>query len=121
MIYADGSCLSNPSPRGGWAFVIEEDNHYEIHYGSHEEEHSTTNNVMEKVAILKAVAFADTLYESAFIHSDSQVAISQVRKEGIQVEWIAKAEKIEPHKLADKFAKLAAKKGVGYEIERIYK
>lgn len=70
IVATDGACLGNPGP-GGWAWFTE-DGQYDN--GSHP---STTNNIMELTAILRALqAFPDPL----IIQSDSQYSIDCVTK-----------------------------------------
>jgi ribonuclease HI len=78
QIYTDGACRGNPGP-GGWAALLR--------YGSHEKklfgaESYTTNNRMELMAAIKALA---AMRESCRIeiHTDSQYL-----QKGI-TEWIA--------------------------------
>lgn len=67
IIFTDGACRGNPGP-GGWGVLMR--------YGSHEKkisgaEPNTTNNRMELLAAIKALAF---LKESCRVelHTDSQ-------------------------------------------------
>ena len=70
-IYTDGSCLKNPGGKGGWAFVLLE-NDEEI-YGSGSES-STTNNRMELVAVIEALKFVKNNNYNIF--SDSKLTIN---------------------------------------------
>jgi ribonuclease HI len=77
-IWTDGACKGNPGP-GGWGALLR--------YGSHEKElfggeRDTTNNRMELMAVIEALA---SLKErcGVIVHTDSQYV-----KNGIQ-EWMA--------------------------------
>lgn len=51
-IFTDGSCRGNPGP-GGWAALLRYNNHEKTIYGA---EHNTTNNRMELLAAIAALA-----------------------------------------------------------------
>ena len=70
-IYTDGSCLKNPGGKGGWAFVLLE-NDEEIYVSGGES--STTNNRMELVAVIEALKFVKNNNYNIF--SDSKLTIN---------------------------------------------
>ena len=76
-IWTDGSCLGNPGP-GGWAFVATDGTHTAERSGG---EVNTTNNRMELMAVLRALAAAHR-HSEVEIHTDSQYV-----KNGMQT-WI---------------------------------
>ncbi len=51
-LYTDGSCLGNPGP-GGWAALLQYNGHEKLISGGDD---STTNNRMELMAVIKALA-----------------------------------------------------------------
>jgi ribonuclease HI len=74
-IFTDGACSGNPGP-GGWAAIIEESGERREISGA---EDRTTNNRMELVAIIRALA---SLTEASRVHvvTDSQyVALGMTR------------------------------------------
>lgn len=73
VIATDGACSGNPGP-GGWAWVDE----LTGEHGSGGER-STTNNIMELTAMLRALEYADDA-QSLLIRSDSQYVINVVMK-----------------------------------------
>lgn len=82
-IWTDGSCLRNPDGPGGWAAILEYNNHRkEISGGSP----STTNNRMELQAIIEAFK-ALTEPCRVTIHTDSKYAMKGV------TEWMQTWEK----------------------------
>lgn len=77
VIYTDGACRGNPGP-GGWGALLRYNHHEKIIFGA---EAHTTNNRMELMAAIKALA---TLKGSCLVelHTDSQYV-----QKGIS-EWI---------------------------------
>jgi ribonuclease HI len=75
-IWTDGSCLGNPGP-GGWAFVASDGNQAIERSGAAPD---TTNNRMELMAVIRALAAIKN--PSVEIHIDSQYV-----KNGMQT-WI---------------------------------
>lgn len=69
-IYTDGSCNPNPG-KGGWAFALSKE---EFKTGVVE---NTTNNIMEMVAIVEAIAYAKHEFPNhdIEIYSDSQYCV----------------------------------------------
>jgi ribonuclease HI len=67
-IYTDGACKYNPGP-GGWAYVLKKDGQEEVEQWGRESH--TTNNRMELMAVIRALA---TLRpgSQAEVHTDSQ-------------------------------------------------
>jgi len=65
-IWTDGSCLGNPGP-GGWAFVATDGTKTAERSGGEE---CTTNNRMELMAVIRALASVKT--REVEIHTDSQ-------------------------------------------------
>lgn len=75
-IYTDGSCLQNPGA-GGWAAIIRCSPEAILTGG----EPDTTNNRMEMTAILYALKWlADNNFETAIIHTDSNLAVQILNK-----------------------------------------
>lgn len=66
-IYTDGSCLGNPGP-GGWGFIATDGKNTAERSGG---ELNTTNNRMELMAVIRALAAAKNHTELE-IHTDSQ-------------------------------------------------
>ena len=68
-IYTDGACSNNPGP-GGWAIIIENNQHIYVQSGSKE---NTTNNAMELTAVFRALKWFDdnAIYENLTIYTDS--------------------------------------------------
>ena len=79
QIYTDGSCLGNPGP-GGWAAVMRCDGHEKELVGGF---HTTTNNRMEILAVVEALA-ALTQTCTVDVYTDSQYVRNAVEKK-----WIA--------------------------------
>jgi ribonuclease HI len=71
-IYTDGACSGNPGP-GGWAFV---DLHTKTYVGGYDEK--TTNNRMELMAVVRALATANRV--NCKIISDSRYVVDCVNK-----------------------------------------
>ena len=76
-IYTDGACIGNPGP-GGWAAIIISENNTQELFGG---EKLTTNNQMELMAAIKALAFFPKK-QKIRIYTDSNYV-----KEGI-TNWI---------------------------------
>lgn len=66
-IWTDGSCLGNPGP-GGWAFVATDGVNVAERSGA---ELNTTNNRMELMAVIRALAAARK-HNELELHTDSQ-------------------------------------------------
>ena len=82
--YTDGACSGNPGPAGAGMVVIGPDG--KIHEGYEYLGPSSTNNVAELTAILRALEAIPVGAESLVIHADSKYAIG-VLSQG----WKAKA------------------------------
>ncbi len=82
--YTDGACSGNPGPAGAGMVVIGPDG--KIHEGYEYLGASSTNNVAELTAILRALEAIPAGAESLVIHADSKYAIG-VLSQG----WKAKA------------------------------
>lgn len=74
-IYTDGACRGNPGP-GGWAAILRYNGHEKIIYGA--EEH-TTNNRMELLAVIKALASLKHACE-VDVTTDSQYVCNGISK-----------------------------------------
>ncbi len=93
-IYTDGSCKNNPGP-GGYAFVVTVSNStkQEIIYEYSGSEQQTTNNRMELMSIVKALAYVKNkiLKEDKDacirIFSDSEYCVNGLNKRWIK-RWI---------------------------------
>lgn len=126
-IFTDGACSNNPGP-GGWGAVFYKDTKQEIISG-HELE--TTNNRMELMAIVKALAKIkkeEYLYHKEFeIYSDSAYVVN-----AINYGWIAKwainnwkttkGEEIKNQDLWKRYLKLSlflVRKGVNIKVIKI--
>lgn len=135
IIYTDGSCLNNPGA-GGWSVFISDKS--TIIYGH---DPNTTNNRMELYAILVALNHIGT--EDVIIYTDSvycQKGLTQwmyswkrnnwkdiknpdlwkaiffKNRNNIKYEWIPRCN----NKIADKYAKYAAKNSHIGKIQYIY-
>lgn len=73
IIYTDGSCLSNPGGKGGWAAVIIDEKKLEWLISGND--NSTTNNRMELQAVIEALDFLED-NDECIIFSDSQLVIN---------------------------------------------
>jgi ribonuclease HI len=80
-LYTDGSCLRNPDGPGGWAVVVERDGDKIAELSGHSP--STTNNIMEMVAVLEAIGFAPD-DEPFVVISDSEYVVKGIN------EWMGK-------------------------------
>jgi ribonuclease HI len=75
-IFTDGACRGNPGP-GGWAALLRADGvEKEISGG----EAQTTNNRMELMAVIMALAALKASEVKARIHSDSQYVIKGINE-----------------------------------------
>ncbi|OGT63818.1 MAG: ribonuclease HI [Gammaproteobacteria bacterium RIFCSPHIGHO2_12_FULL_45_12] len=77
-IYTDGACRGNPGP-GGWGALLRHDQHEKILSGA---ERETTNNRMELMAAIQALA-ALTVSSKVELYTDSQYV-----QKGIS-EWLS--------------------------------
>jgi ribonuclease HI len=84
VAYTDGACSGNPGPAGSGMVVIAPDG--KIHEGFEYVGPSSTNNVAELTAILRALEAIPKSAESVAIHTDSKYAIGVLTKG-----WKAKA------------------------------
>ncbi len=75
-IYADGSALGTPGP-GGWAFLVENADGTRVSRCGAVAD--STNNQMELLAAINALAFVNTLAEGV-IHCDSQYVVKGVNE-----------------------------------------
>ena len=122
VIYTDGSCLSNPNGKGGWAAVIIDEEKLEgLISGCNK---STTNNRMELQAVIEALGFLDD-NDECLIYSDSQLVINcavgkwkrnankdlweiydkNIKNKKVKYEWIKGHNGNEYNELVDKVAK----------------
>lgn len=76
LIYTDGSCLSNPGGKGGWAAVFQYKGVRKVLYGA---EHSTTNNRMELMGPIEALRHLRWTCQ-VVLHSDSKYVINGITK-----------------------------------------
>lgn len=79
--YTDGSCLSNPDGPGGWAVIVERDGDKIAELSGYSP--STTNNIMEMMAVLEAIRFAPD-DEPFTVISDSEYVVKGIN------EWMGK-------------------------------
>lgn len=80
-IWTDGSCPENPGGPGGWAFVCVHNETVvgEVSGGLG----STTNNVMEMMAVIEAIAFMErefTFVQEFKVISDSQYVVRGINE-----------------------------------------
>ena len=73
LVYADGSCLSNPGGRGGWGIVVRDPDGGVTEFNGHSD--STTNNRMELMAAIEGLR-ATPPGSIVTLRSDSQYVIS---------------------------------------------
>jgi ribonuclease HI/DNA polymerase-3 subunit epsilon len=119
-IYTDGSCKPNPGA-GGWAFITFLDGkEYHVSGG----DNHTTNNRMELISVIEAIAFHPE-HKELIIHSDSKWTINCAqrlwkRKKNLDL-WeeydrISKGKKIT-------FVKVLAHSGIRYNemVDRLAK
>lgn len=104
IIFTDGACRGNPGP-GGWAALLRYGKHEKIITGA---ERNTTNNRMELMAAIKALA---SVQESCRIelYTDSQYVqkgITEWLPMWIKRQWKTAAKK--PVKNADLWAELSS-------------
>lgn len=86
VIYTDGSCQKT---RGGWAYVIVDDNEITVEKSGPMPEYPTTNNRAELMAIL--LALKDNPTSSITLYSDSMYSIKSLTlwyKSWIKRGWI---------------------------------
>jgi ribonuclease HI len=79
QIYTDGCCLRNPGGKGGWAFVVVVEK--KVIHTERGKSNSTTNNIMELMAIFKAyewIESANLKGEYIEIFSDSQYCVNSL-------------------------------------------
>jgi ribonuclease HI len=100
IIHTDGSCLVNPGGPGGWAFLLEEDRKTWLISGG---DKSTTNNRMELMAVIEALAFCKSV--NCHVYSDSQLTIKCAKGE-----WKRKANK----DLWELYEKASSGKNIGW-------
>jgi ribonuclease HI len=75
--YTDGSCLSNPDGPGGWAVIGERDGDKIAELSGYSP--STTNNIMEMMAVLEAIRFAPD-NEPFTVISDSEYVVKGITR-----------------------------------------
>ena len=78
IIYTDGACSGNPG-RGGWGFIIINNDNISEYYGGEQE---TTNNRMEMTAIIQALNTCNN--NNKLIYTDSKYVINGIN------EWLPK-------------------------------
>jgi ribonuclease HI len=82
-IYTDGACKKNPG-KGGWAFVVVDEDD-EMIYSESGHEKLTTNNRMEMTAVIKALEYA--VGRDIYIYTDSKYVYDGINS------WIKKWKK----------------------------
>ena len=81
-IYTDGACKKNPG-KGGWAFVVVEED--EMTHSDSGHEKLTTNNRMEMTAVIRALEYSSST--SVEIYTDSKYVYDGINS------WIKKWKK----------------------------
>ena len=79
MIYFDGACEKNPGGRGGFAFTHVDDSNEEHHFECGFIK-STTNNMAEYIALLRALLYCKlNSLHGMKVRGDSMLVINQVK------------------------------------------
>lgn len=84
-IYTDGACKKNPG-KGGWAFIVIDDENKVCHQSYAGVIH-TTNNRMELTAVLEAAKWLGNLQTPVEIYTDSKYVYNGITS------WITKWKK----------------------------
>lgn len=112
-IYTDGSCLGNPGP-GGWGVVCES-------FKQCGGEQNTTNNIMELLAVIRALQTVQRLKITARPHivTDSKYVMTGIEQwisKWIENNWLTSQKKpVKNKKLWQKLYKLVMQTNAAFE------